>query len=292
MINIEKQVTVSGFADEYSPSFDEQLAALGRLGVSHIELRGIDGVNVSDLTPEKLREVRSRLEAAGIRVSSIGSPIGKINIRDDFTQHMDKLKRTLEIQKELSAPYIRMFSFYLPEGSTPADCRGEVMDRLGAMVEEAKRWEAVLLHENEKAIYGDTAARCLDIMDELGCDNLRAVFDFANFLEVGQPTMEAFDMLRPYIEYVHIKDADENKKIVPAGRGAGRVEDILHKLLSSGWEGVLSLEPHLTDFAGLAALEHDPKERGSAMSPAEAWELALSSLRGILAGLDGKGVPA
>lgn len=292
MINIEKQVTVSGFADEYSPSFDEQLAALNRLGVSHIELRGIDGVNVSDLTPEKLREVRGKLASAGIRVSSIGSPIGKINIRDDFTQHMDKLKRTLEIQKELSAPYIRMFSFYLPEGSAPADCRGEVMDRLGAMVEEAKRWEAVLLHENEKAIYGDAAARCLDIMEELGCDNLRAVFDFANFLEVGQPTMEAFDMLRPYIEYVHIKDADENKKIVPAGRGAGRVEDILHKLLSSGWEGVLSLEPHLTDFAGLAALEHDPKKRGSAMSPAEAWELALSSLRGILARLDGKGVPA
>lgn len=290
MINIREQVTISGFADEYSPSFDQQLAALQRLGVSHIELRGIDNVNVSDLTDEKLREVKAKLESAGIKVSSIGSPIGKIDIEDDFAAHMEKLKRTLEIQKELSAPYLRMFSFYLPKGCDPADYRGEVLERLGTMVEEAKRWDAVLLHENEKAIYGDTAARCLDIMKELSCGNFRAVFDFANFIEVGQPTMEAYELLRPYIEYVHIKDATADKKIVPAGHGAGQVEDILCRLLGSGFRGFLSLEPHLTDFAGLAALEQDPKKRGSAMSAPEAWELALSSLREILSRLDGKEV--
>lgn len=288
MISIEKQVTISGFADEYSESFDEQLAALNRLGVSHIELRGIDNVNVSDLTDEKLREVKSKLESAGIKVSSIGSPIGKIGIEDDFHAHMEKLRRTLEIQKELGAPYLRMFSFYLPKGCDPADYRDEVLDRLGAMAEEAKRWEAVLLHENEKAIYGDTAARCLDIMEQLSCESFRAVFDFANFIEVGQPTMEAFDMLRPYIEYVHIKDASEEKKIVPAGQGMGQVEEILGRLLGGGFRGFLSLEPHLTDFAGLAALEQDPQKRRSAMSAGEAWELALSSLREILTRLDGK----
>lgn len=292
MINIKEQVTLSGFADEYSPSFDEQLAALDRLGVSHIELRGIDNVNVSDLTDEKLREVKGKLESAGIAVSSIGSPIGKIGIEDSFAPHMEKLKRTLEIQKELSAPYLRMFSFYLPSGSDPAAYRGEVLDRLGAMVEEAKGWEAVMLHENEKAIYGDTAPRCLDLMQELSCPNFRAVFDFANFVEVGQDTAGAYDMLRPYIEYVHIKDATHDKKIVPAGRGVGQVEAILGKLLGSGFKGFLSLEPHLVDFAGLAALEQDPQKRGSIMQPGEAWELALSSLREILAGLDGKGAGA
>lgn len=292
MINIKEQVTISGFADEYSPSFDQQLAALNRLGVSYIELRGIDNINVSDLTGDKLREVKEKLSAAGIRVSSIGSPIGKINIGDDFAPHMEKLKRTLEIQKELSAPYVRMFSFYLPKDSDPAAYRGEVLDRLGDMAEEAKRWDAVLLHENEKGIYGDTAARCLDIMKELSGPSFRAVYDFANFVEVGQPTMDAYDILRPYIEYVHIKDATEDKKIVPAGHGAGQVEDILHRLLGSGWSGFLSLEPHLTDFAGLAALEQDPQKRGSMMQPGEAWELALSSLRDILARLDGKEVLA
>lgn len=292
MINISEQVKLSGFADELSPSFDEQLAGLNRLGVSHIELRGIDGINVSDLTNEKLREVREKLSAAGIKVSSIGSPIGKISIEDDFAPHMDKLKRTLEIQKELGATYLRMFSFYIPQGADPAGYRGQVLDRLSAMAEEAKRWDAVMLHENEKAIYGDTASRCLDIMEQLASPSFRAVFDFANFIEVGQPTVEAYDMLRPYIEYVHIKDATGEKKIVPAGRGAGHVEDILGRLLGSGWSGFLSLEPHLVDFAGLAALEQDPNKRGSSMTGPEAWELALSSLRDILARLDGKEVRA
>lgn len=292
MISIKEQAVISGFADEYSPIFDEQLAALNRLGVSHIELRGIDNVNVSDLTGEKLREVREKLSAAGIKVSSLGSPIGKIGIEDNFAVHMDKLKRTLEIQKELSAPYLRMFSFYLPQNADPAAYRGKVMDRLSAMAEEAKRWDAVLLHENEKAIYGDTAPRCLDIMEQLGSENLRAVFDFANFLEVGQPTIEAFQRLRPYIEYVHIKDASKEKQIVPAGHGIGQVEEILGRLLSSGWTGFLSLEPHLTDFAGLSALEQDPQKRRSALTQPEAWELALSSLREILARLDGKEVQA
>ena len=148
MIDIKAQAVISGFADEYSPSFSEQLSALDRLGVSHIELRGIDGINVSDLTGGKLREVKEGLSSAGIAVSSIGSPIGKIDIKDDFPRHMDKLKRTLEIQKELSAPYIRIFSFYLPKGADPAEYRNEVMDRLCAMVEEAKGWDSVLLHEN------------------------------------------------------------------------------------------------------------------------------------------------
>lgn len=290
MIDINAQVTISGFADEYSPSFDEQLEALTRLGVSHIELRGIDNINVSDLTDEKLREVREKLKAAGIAVSSIGSPIGKIGIEDDFNAHMEKLKRTLEIQKELSAPYLRMFSFYLPAGADPAEYRPQVLERLHAMIEEAKRWDAVLLHENEKAIYGDTAHRCLDLMNELSCGNFRAVFDFANFVEVGQPTLEAFDMLRPYVEYVHIKDATAEKQIVPAGRGVGQVEEILGRLLGSGWKGFLSLEPHLTDFAGLSALEQDPQKRRSALTGGEAWELALRSLREILGRLDGKEV--
>ncbi len=292
MINTQSQAVISGFADEYSQSFDEQLEALNRLGVSHIELRGIDNINVSDLTDDKLREVKEKLSAAGIAVSSIGSPIGKIGVEDNFPGHMEKLRRTLEIQKELSAPYLRMFSFYLPKGADPAEYRNDVMDRLSEMAEEARRWDAVLLHENEKGIYGDTAPRCLDIMEQLGCDNFRAVFDFANFIEVGQPTLEAFELMRPYIEYVHIKDATAEKKIVPAGHGAGHVEEILGKLFASGWKGFLSLEPHLTDFAGLAALEQDPGKRRSSLTQPEAWELALGSLREILSRLEGKGAPA
>lgn len=281
-----KEWIISGFADEISPDFSRQLAALNRFGVSHIELRGVDGVNVSDLSPEKLGEVKAALAGAGIAVSSIGSPMGKISIEEDFAPHMEKLKRTLEIQKELDAPYLRMFSFYIPKDRQAEEFRGPVLERLDAMVQEAGRWDAVLLHENEKGIYGDTAPRCRDLLEQLAGPRFQAVFDFANFVEVGQDTLEAYRLLKSYITYVHVKDAagapDQPKKVVPAGEGEGHVEEILRDLFAGGWRGFLSLEPHLVDFSGLAALEQDPVKRDSLMDGEPAWETALTALRTIL----------
>lgn len=275
---------ITGFSDEICPDFDSQLKAVKEFGLSYIELRAADGVNVSDFTPEKLREVKGKLKAAGVAVSSIGSPMGKIQITDPFEPHLEKLKRTLEIQKELEAPYVRVFSFYLPQVEEPALYREEVFRRVRAMAEEAARWDSTLLHENEKSIYGDTAPRCLELMKEFYGPHFRAVFDFANFVEVGQETLPAFEALAPYIEYVHIKDAlRAEKKVVPAGRGDGHVKEILSRLLTSGWKGFLSLEPHLTDFAGLAALEQSPEKRNAQMDGKAAWKLALDALLSILA---------
>lgn len=278
-----KKLCLSGFSDEISPVFDRQLAAVREFGLSHIELRGADGINVSDFSPEKVREVRKKLRNADISVSSIGSPIGKISIEDDFPAHMEKLKRTLEIQKELNAPYLRMFSFYLPKGSDPEQYKNQVLEQVGAMAEEAVKWESVLLHENEKGIYGDTAPRCLTLMQQLSSPHFRAVFDFANFVEVGQDTLSAYESLHPYIEYVHIKDAvaGENR-IVPAGQGDGHLAEILGDLLHGGWRGFLSLEPHLTDFTGFAALEQQGRKLENELDGKSAWALALQSLRDIL----------
>ena len=223
------------------------------------------------------------MEAAGISVSSIGSPLGKIGIQEDFAPHLDKLKRTLEIQKELGAPYVRMFSFYIPQDQNPADFREEVLDRLGRMVEEAKAWDSVLLHENEKDIYGDNASRCKELMDAFYGPHFQAVFDFANFVQVGQETLPAYELLKPYVTYVHVKDAQWGTgTVVPAGQGDGHVGEILADLIGGGWKGFLSLEPHLTDFAGLAALEQDPQKRGSALDGKAAWKLALDALHTIL----------
>lgn len=281
-----EHIVLSGFSDEIAPQLDAQLQAVREFGLTHIELRAADGVNVSDFTVDQVKEVKQKLNAAGVSVSSIGSPIGKIGIRDGFGAHLEKFKRTLEIQKELGAPYLRMFSFYLPKGEDPALYRNEVMDRVGALVEEAGRWDAVLLHENEKGIYGDSAARCGELMAQFYGPRCKAVFDFANFVEVGQETLSAYGLLKPYIEYVHIKDAlSAEKKVVPAGRGDGHVKEILADLIGGGWKGFLSLEPHLTDFSGLAALEQDAQKRGSQQDGKAAWKTALDALRDILSGI-------
>lgn len=281
-----EHIILSGFSDEIAPELDLQLAAIREWGLSHIELRAADGVNVSDFSTEKGKEVKNKLAGAGVSVSSIGSPIGKIGMEEDFAPHLEKLKRTLEIQKELGAPYLRMFSFYIPQGRAPEDFREEVLDRVGRMAEEAAAWDSVLLHENEKGIYGDSAPRCKELLEAFYGPHFKAVFDFANFVQVGQQTLPAYELLKPYVEYVHVKDAQWGTgAVVPAGQGDGHVKDILADLTGGGWKGFLSLEPHLTDFAGLAALEQDPQKRGSALDGKSAWKLALDSLKEILAGI-------
>ena len=281
-----EHIILSGFSDEIAPELDLQLAAIREWGLSHIELRAADGVNVSDFSTEKGKEVKNKLAGAGVSVSSIGSPIGKIGVEEDFAPHLEKLKRTLEIQKELGAPYLRMFSFYIPQGRAPEDFREEVLDRVGRMAEEAAAWDSVLLHENEKGIYGDSAPRCKELLEAFYGPHFKAVFDFANFVQVGQQTLPAYELLKPYVEYVHVKDAKWGTgAVVPAGQGDGHVKDILTDLIGGGWKGFLSLEPHLTDFAGLAALEQDPQKRGSALDGKSAWKLALDSLQEILAGI-------
>ncbi len=281
-----EHIILSGFSDEIAPELDLQLAAIREWGLSHIELRAADGVNVSDFSTEKVKEVKNKLAGAGVSVSSIGSPIGKIGVEEDFAPHLEKLKRTLEIQKELGAPYLRMFSFYIPQGRAPEDFREEVLDRVGRMAEEAAAWDSVLLHENEKGIYGDSAPRCKELLEAFYGPHFKAVFDFANFVQVGQQTLPAYELLKPYVEYVHVKDAQWGTgAVVPAGQGDGHVKEILTDLIGGGWKGFLSLEPHLTDFAGLAALEQDPQKRGSALDGKSAWKLALDSLQEILAGI-------
>lgn len=281
-----EHIILSGFSDEIAPELDLQLAAIREWGLSHIELRAADGVNVSDFSTEKVKEVKNKLAGAGVSVSSIGSPIGKIGMEEDFAPHLEKLKRTLEIQKELGAPYLRMFSFYIPQGRAPEDFREEVLDRVGRMAEEAKAWDSMLLHENEKGIYGDSAPRCKELLEAFYGPHFKAVFDFANFVQVGQQTLPAYELLKPYVEYVHVKDAQWGTgAVVPAGQGDGHVKEILTDLTGGGWKGFLSLEPHLTDFAGLAALEQDPQKRGSALDGKSAWKLALDSLKEILAGI-------
>ena len=254
---------VSCFADEIDVSVDKQIALLQELGIGWIEFRSGDGKGVADYTEKEAEMLMSRLSANGIRISAVGSPIGKIDITQDFEPHFETYRHIVELAGILDTSFIRMFSFFMPEGEEPAEFRDEVMRRTDRMVEYAAGRNVVLLHENEKGIYGDSAARCLDLMKLFYGDHFRCTFDFANFVQCGQDTMEAYEMLRPYISYIHVKDAmRESGDVVPAGTGDGNVAEILNRLDEEGYAGFLSLEPHLADFAGLKSLEKEVKERG------------------------------
>lgn len=284
------QFIISGFSDEISSDVDEQFSHLNRLGIRYFEPRRIGDRNITELTDEQTEELKQKMEQYGISVSSIGSPIGKIQITDPMEPHMEQLKRTIQIAKKLGTQYIRVFSFYLPADADPDDYRNEVMNRMKQMTELAEREHVILLHENEKGIYGDTALRCREILDNIDSPNLKAVFDPANFVQCDDVTYpDGFHLLKDSIAYLHIKDALPDGSVVPAGRGNGHLEEILYELNKEGYEGFLSLEPHLGSFDGLADLEQDDAMLQLDKSDAGKFSLAYQALRSILSKIEEPG---
>ena len=252
--------TLTGFADEIAPDLDVQLDTLADESIRYLELRGVWNKNVLDLTDSEIATVKRTLSQRGVGVSSIGSPIGKIPIGDDFAPHLDRFRRALQVARALEAPYIRIFSFFIPAGADPAHYRDEVLDRMSRLVRAAEGADVTLLHENEKEIYGDTPARCLDILTKINSPLLRAAWDPANFVQCGvRPHTEGYDSLRPFIAYVHIKDAlSASGQVVPAGQGDGEVRETIAALRASGFDGFFSLEPHLAaagTFSGFSGPE-------------------------------------
>ena len=249
------ELTLSAFADEYSASFDEQLAVCKELNIPCIELRFIDGKNVSTLTDEEVEETAKKLEAAGVGVSAIGSPIGKICLTDDMDAHLAMAERVFAMAKRFKTRYVRIFSFYLPEGKTREECREDVLVGLERLITLGEKYGVTLCHENEARIYGESPEYCLDILEHFG-GRLKAVFDMGNFVLDGHdPYPKAYTMLRKHIAYFHIKDSLFVGAIVPPGKGEAKIKEILDDYRSTATETTfITLEPHLQTFSGLHAL--------------------------------------
>lgn len=277
---------LSGFADEISPDLDKQMQVLDSLDIHYIEARGVDGRNLCDYTLEEAKAVKKRLDEHGISLSAIGSPIGKIQITDPFEPHFEKFCHACDLADLFETKRIRIFSFYTPKGEDPARYRDEVLSRTAAFVEEAHRRQLVLQHENEKGIYGDTAERCVDLLREFYGENYQCTFDPANFVQCGVVTYpHAFDLLKPYFTYMHVKDAFfADGHVTVAGRGDGHVREILTELAAMNYEGFLSLEPHLHNFVGFSDLEEGATTAATedAGLGGKLYAAAAASLRGLL----------
>ena len=275
---------MAAFADEAHGTLSGQIEALKRNDIKLLEIRGVNGVNVSDMPLDMAKDVKKQLDDAGIRVWSIGSPIGKVDVDDDFNRHMEKFMHTMDVAHVLGAEKIRMFSFYHANCAKNDTLLRRVLVRLNMMLEKAKGTGIVLCHENEKGIFGETAPECLMLHREL--PSLRAVFDPANFIQCGQEVLAAWEMLHPYVDYLHIKDVAADGTMVPAGLGVGQLPKLVENYRNAGGS-VMTLEPHLAVFDGLKNLEQDGASvKGMTFaSQTEAFDAAAGALRTIMEGL-------
>jgi sugar phosphate isomerase/epimerase len=248
--------TLSGFIDEISDDFSLQCKIASGLGLRYVEVRSAWGTNILDLDSDQVSKLQETLATYGLKVSSIGSPIGKISIDDEFPPHLERMRHAVEVAETLEAPYIRIFSFFIPEGTDPDSRREEVLSRMSALAEAAADSDVILAHENEKEIYGDVPRRCLDIVTSVSSPKLQLAWDPANFVQVGvRPFTEGYAMLRPHVGCIQIKDALlADATVVVAGAGDGEVVETIRALRADGFDGFFSLEPHLGEYTAYGAL--------------------------------------
>ncbi|NUP73743.1 MAG: sugar phosphate isomerase/epimerase [Sinomonas sp.] len=238
--------TLSGFGDEIDADPRVQAAVMRALGASHIEVRSAWGTNIVDMSEEQLAELKSVLDEAGLKASAIASPIGKVDVELPVEHEVERLGRALRAAEVLEAPYIRIFSFYY-KGKSAEEVRDAVIERMVALARRAEGTGVTLVHENEKDIFGDVPSRVADIVETVNSPALKLAWDPANFVQVGvKPFSEAYELLRPHVVYLQVKDAlSSTSEVVPAGEGDGEVLRTVEALRDSGYKGFASLEPHL-----------------------------------------------
>lgn len=271
------KIKLCAFSDEADASLDGQIAALKRNNVPYMEMRNVDGKNVTALTLEEAKAVKEKLDANGIAVWSIGSPLGKVSIHTDFEEYLKLVRHTCQLANVLGAKKIRMFSFF-----EAYEDREKVFAYLNEMAKIGAEYGVDMCHENEKDIYGDTLERVKDVMDNT--TGLKFIYDPANYLQCGETdadlTLNAFHATT---DYFHIKDVKvDSGAIVPAGCGDGKIDKLVSMITS---DKTLTLEPHLTVFEGYSHIDKtELKHEYTFKNATEAFDAAVNAIKKILIG--------
>jgi sugar phosphate isomerase/epimerase len=277
---------LSAFADEAADTADLQIQALKRAGLKFIDLRGIEGHNISVLPLDIAEQVQKKLAAAGISVGMFGSPIGKIDIADDIAIDLGKLEHLGKLSSIFGCKAVRIFSYYNKTKLDAAVWQERSLSNLSKLRDLAGKLGLVLYHENEHAIFGDSVEHVALLASRLRQPNgsFRLIFDFDNYNQCGEDVWQAWLKLKPTTDAFHLKDSDASKQHVPVGQGAGQVSKILADALASGWSGPLSLEPHLQHSKAVQATNVGGQENKALkeMSRTDVFQIAAEAALKLL----------
>jgi sugar phosphate isomerase/epimerase len=244
-------IKISGFTDEISFKLDAQLKTLKELGENYMCPRSVDGENISDISYDTfMSDIKGRLTKQNIKFSSIGSPIGKVKLEDEkgYLAQIDKLKELVKIAKAMDCKYIRVFSFFVDPNGDYEKYFPVVVEKMKGFLKIVEGTDIILLHENEKQIFGDTPQRVLRLYKELNHPSLALCYDASNYIQCNCDPFDAYNMTKEFTVYYHMKDCIDGVE-VPLGIGQGRIQEIISDLVKNGYDGFLTLEPHTLKYA-------------------------------------------
>lgn len=255
---------ISAFSDEVFDSLLDQINFLTNNNIKYIELRSINKENIINIKDDLLYEYSSLLKQYGIKVSAIASPIGKSDIIDDFNSFYTSLERAINVAAIFKTRLIRIFSFYNNHNIPEEEYRRNVIARLKKATELASENNIILVHENEKDIYGHSAVNCLDLVENINSDYFKLAYDPGNFVwneSISDNVDTCYKLLKKQVAHVHIKDWKIGQVVsgeIP-GRGDAQIKKLLLNLHNDGYNGFLTLEPHLgkgLHSGGVTSSEH------------------------------------
>src|SRR5688572_267043 len=276
----QPSVILSGFADEAAnqKTAVQQFAAFAAVGLQYYSLRFIDagqGVkNVMKLTKSEITYIRHLEDEYGMNVTSIGSPIGKIKLKevDDgsknayvpFKKYLNSdVKKACEMAHAFETKLIRGFSFYHPRGTDPREHIPEVVDRLGQIADACLRSDLTFGLEIEANLVGQTGHLMAEIHRQVNHPELLLIFDAGNIITQGFPPGDVFDQylaMKPGLGWMHIKDYHHPQ---PMKRNAGHVDEEALKHFVPADLGDSGHETILKDFRNhIPKLEQKLKRRG------------------------------
>jgi sugar phosphate isomerase/epimerase len=279
---------LSAFSDEAGGSCAEQIAGLRRAGLHYMDIRNIDGHNITVLPLEQARIIRPLLDAAGLRVNMFGSPLGKIDLADDFQIDIGKLKHMGALAPILGCRAVRIFSYYNKTGKPAAEFRKMALQRLNELAKIASDLGMVLYHENEGAIFGEKVSEIEVINAEVVArwtpKVFGLIFDFGNYNAAREDVWANWLRLRDMTHALHLKDnvlVGDGFHHVVVGQGGGCVERILADAAARGFSGPLTVEPHLQHSAAVLAtgVTGQPNQAYNKMSGADSFHAACTAAR-------------
>ncbi|MCP4645733.1 MAG: sugar phosphate isomerase/epimerase [bacterium] len=254
----------SGISDEAGQAIDTQIKAHKEIGFDHMELRLVDGENITAISDDAFNAVYDKVTQAGLKVSCFGGAIANWArpITCDPQIDIDDLKQAIPRMQKFDTPFIRVMSYPNDQDNplSENEWRDEAIRRMKVLAKMAEDGGIVLAHENCSGWGGLSAENSNILLGEVDSPALKVVFDTGNPVSYGQNSWDYYQTVYDSIVYVHIKDikkVDGEDLYVYCGEGEGCVRETVGDLLAKGYDGGFSIEPHL------AAVIHTGAKTGS-----------------------------